>query len=77
MKYAIVFNNTGKAQPAGYSPWGEIISIHPTLEEAENALMKRNQHLFDKEFAQRMGMQNTGTFDEIVALDDDGHVVEE
>ena len=77
MTYAVIYNDTGNVQRAGFEPWGTIISKHATEEEAFMAFRKRNWHLFDAEYANHMGMNGAGTFDEIVLLDDNGLVVEE
>jgi len=53
-------------------PHPEIISIHWTLNGVQKAFRKRNPHIFDRDYAQRMGMANTGTFDRIYFVDSDG-----
>lgn len=70
--YCVIFNNTGKSSRPGFSPWGEIISQHDTLEAAQAAFHDRNPHLFDRKWAQAHGYANAGTFDEIVEVDSEG-----
>ena len=74
--YAVIHNDTGNPQRAGYEAWGTILSKHRTLSGAERAFRKRNRHLFDRRYAERMGMLNTGTFDEIVTIDSKNIVME-
>lgn len=68
--YLLVHNDTGRRQSPGYEPWGTVISRHRTMSGAEHAFRVRNRHLFDKDYAKRMGMANAGTFDEIVTVED-------
>lgn len=53
-------------------PYPETVSEHRTLAGAQKAFRTRNRHLFDRDYAQRMGMANTGTFDRIYHVDEDG-----
>ena len=53
-------------------PYPETVSKHRTLAGAQKAFRARNRHLFDRDYAQRMGMANTGTFDRIYHVDEDG-----
>jgi|GEM_PF-7121682 len=47
----------------------EIMSYHRTFSGAERAFRRRNRHLYDRRFAEQHGMQNTGTFDRIMRLE--------
>jgi hypothetical protein len=69
--FAVIHNDTGRQQRAGYEPWGTIISTHSTEEAAIRAFKKRNAHL-----GKQSGLVSVGTFDQIVELDDDGTVKE-
>ena len=53
-------------------PFPETISQHRTLAGAQKAFRERNRWLFDRGYAQRMGMSNAGTFDKVFYVDDDG-----
>ena len=53
-------------------PFPETISEHRTLKGAQKAFRERNRHLFDRDYAQRMGMSNAGTFDRIYYVNEDG-----
>lgn len=53
-------------------PYPEQISKHWTLSGAQKAFRKSNRHLFDRDYAQRMGMANAGTFDRIYFVNEDG-----
>ena len=44
--------------------------------DAIAAYRDRNTHLFDRDFAQRHGLSNAGTFDRIIKLDENGDVVD-
>lgn len=69
--FAVIHNDTGRPQRAGYEPWGTIISMHRTEEAAARAFKKRNAHL-----GKQNGLVSVGTFDQIVELNDDGTVKE-
>jgi len=51
----------------------ETVSEHQTLAGAQKAFRERNRWLFDRNYAQRMGMKNAGTFDRIYRVDEDGN----
>lgn len=53
-------------------PFPETVSKHRTLAGAQKAFRERNRWLFDRGYAQRMGMSNAGTFDKVFYVDDDG-----
>ena len=53
-------------------PYPETVSEHKTLAGAQKSFRARNRHLFDRNYTQRMGMANTGTFDRIYHVDEDG-----
>lgn len=74
--YAVIYNDTGNPQRAGYEAWGTIISKHRTLGKAYEAFRKRNRHIFDRSYAEQMGMLNAGTFDEIVKINSKNIVME-
>ena len=73
--FCVIFNDTGKTSRPGFSPWGEIISQHDTLEAAQAAYRERNPHLYDRAWAKAHGYSNTGTSDEIVEVDAEGQYV--
>ena len=76
-RYVLVHNDNRTPQTVGHEPWGTLIGDYETRKEAEKAFRQRNRHLFDKDFAVKMGLQNSGTFDEILAVDEKCHVVPE
>ena len=53
-------------------PYHETVSEHRTLAGAQKAFRARNRHLFDRGYAQRMGMAKAGTFDRIYFVNEDG-----
>ena len=53
-------------------PFPETISEHRTLKGAQKAFRERNRHLFDRDYAQRMGMANAGTFDKVFLVNSEG-----
>jgi len=62
--YAVCHDdNPGQIPPS-------IISSHRVLARAQAAFRRRNRHLFDSRFAQQHGMQNAGSFDVILELQD-------
>ena len=69
--FAVIHNDTGHTQRAGYEPWGTIISTHRTEEAAIRAFKKRNAHL-----GKQNGLVSVGTFDQVVELNSDGTVKE-
>ena len=52
------------------------LGTYKNLSDAIAAYRERNTHLFDRDFAQRHGLSNAGTFDRIIRLDEDGDVVD-
>ena len=73
--YALIHNDTGNRQKTGFEVWGTIISRHRTQAGAEKAFKRRNRHLFDRPYAQLMGLLYAGTFDEIVEIDSKNIVI--
>ena len=53
-------------------PYPETVSEHRTLAGAQKVFRARNRHLFDRAYAERHGYQNTGTFDRIYFVSEDG-----
>ena len=64
-QYALVTTAMG-------SPY--IISRHRSIEAARRAHRRRNPWLYNRDWAARMGMTHSGSFDRIVPLDKDGHI---
>lgn len=52
-----------------------IISNHRTLSGANRSFRRNNRWLYDRRFAQQHGLQNAGTFDRIIQLEN-GEVVD-
>lgn len=50
----------------------DVLSRHWTLSGAQRAFRSRNRHIYDPAYADRMGLRNAGTFDEIWHYDENG-----
>lgn len=64
--YQLIHASAGDPRRVSY----EVISNHRTLSGAERAFKKRNWWLYNRRRAQKMGYENTGTFDRVIEIED-------